>query len=251
MRTLMILGIALLWGATTVHGQTCPITSGDEAKKPSVLQGTLLVHDEIREWIGLKLERPACGQNEVQLVFSKPQAWREAKSLRGCKVTASGQPYESPTGYYSAEIAISNAVLKPAPTCHPSAVEEDPSSVPIPSDMKAFYASVTVDYRGKGHVDVRVWHGGEARLPLAPWQAYVSYNLNGSLDLIWFRCQKDFLITDITQMPENPNGILRDQLNITGAVLQDMSGTNTIRFSCQRKTGTPDPKGIPSQAKPN
>jgi hypothetical protein len=250
MRISMILTIALLWAATTVHGQTCPITSGDEAEKPSVLQGTLLLHDEIREWVGLRLERPVCAQTEVQLVFSKPEAGREAKSLRGCKVTATGRLFGSPTSYYSAEIAISNAVLKPAPTCHPSAVEEDPSSVPIPSDMKAFYASVTVDYRGKGHVDVKVWQGDDARSPLTPWQAYVSYNLTGGLDVIWFDCQKDFLIHDIKQSPENPSGILKEQPDLVGAALQDTRGTNTIQFSCQRKTGTPDPKSTPSQAKP-
>ena len=147
MRVLMILATALLVGATTVHGQTCPVQDRGEAAKPSILQGSLLFHEEIREWIGLKLDQPACGQTEVQLVFSKQEAWREAKSLRGRRVTATGQLYESPTGYYSAEIAISNAALKPDSKCHPSAVEE-PSTVPISADVKAYGASITVDYRG-------------------------------------------------------------------------------------------------------
>jgi hypothetical protein len=114
-----------------MRGQTCPGHSEhglDNAQRPSVLHGILLVHDEIRKWIGLKLDQPACGQTEVQLVFSKAGAWREAEALRGCIVTATGKLYDSPTGYYSTGIAVSNAALKPDPSCRPSPVREDPRS---------------------------------------------------------------------------------------------------------------------------
>jgi hypothetical protein len=243
----------LLFGAAVMRGQTCPGHSEhglDNAQRPSVLHGILLVHNEIRKWIGLKLDQPACGQTEVQLVFSKAGAWREAEALRGCVVTATGKLYDSPTGYYSAGIAISNAALKPDPSCRPSPVREDPNAAPIPPSVKAYFAAITVDYRGKGHADVKVWQDDEKSVQLAPWQAYVSYNLTGGLDVIWFDCQKDFRINDITQSPQNPNGILQDEPNLTGTVLQDISGTNVIKFSCQKKPETASPKDKPSEAKP-
>jgi hypothetical protein len=168
MRVLILIATALL-GAATVNGQTCPADGKQGiSDKPSVLQGTLLLHEEIREWIGLKLDQPACGLTEVQLVFSKPEAWREAKSLRGCKVTATGQLFESPTGYYSADVAISNGALKPDASCKPSPIEEDPGTAPISPNVKTYHASIIVDYRGKGHVDIKVWQGDEKSVPLTP-----------------------------------------------------------------------------------
>jgi hypothetical protein len=249
MRTLIVLTTALL-ATAAVNAQTCPPHDDhgrEKALSPSVLHGTLLFHDDLRQWIGIKLDRPACGQTEVQLVFSKADAWREAETLRGCTVTATGELFDSPTGYYSAELAISDATLKPGPSCHPSPVRPDPYAVPIPPNVKSYHASISVDYRGKGHVNVKVWHGDDKPVPLAPWQAYISYTLTGGQDVIWFDCQKGFRINDITQTPENPNGIFNDEPNLTGTVLQDMNGANMVRFSCQKKQDSTDVKPKPSQ----
>ena|SRR5712692_136578 len=88
---------------------------------------------------------------------------------------------------------------------------------------------------GNGHIDVRVWKGEEKPVPLTPWEAYVSYNLTGSQDVIWFDCQEGFRIKNITQTPENPNGIFEDAPRLTGTVLQDLNGINVVGFTCQRK----------------
>lgn len=238
MRTLIVLATALL-ATIAVNAQTCPTEDEHglrEAARPSVLHGTLLLHDDLRHWLGIKLERPVCGQAEVELVFFKAGRRIEAETLRGCNVTATGKLYYTPTGYYSAAMAISDATLKPDPSCHPFPVEPDPSAIPVPPTVKAYHASISVDYRGEGHIDVTVWQGDDKRVPLTPWQAYVSYALNGALVVIWFDCQKDFRIKDITQTPHNPNGFFQDEPH--GTALQDMNGMNVVKFTCQRKSET-------------
>lgn len=236
MRTLLVLMAALLTGGAT-RAQVCPPQNGDaiEASGVSVLHGMLLLHDELRQWLGLKLDRKACGQTEIELVFSTSEDWGKAETLLGCAISASGRLYDSPTGYYATDMAISNAILKPDASCHASAVKPDPSAAPIPPTVTAYHASITVDYRGKGHVNVSVRQGDNKAAPLAPWQAYVNYMLTGGQDIVRFDCQKGFQIGDIKQTPTNPNGLLDDVPNLSGAALQDLNGINTIEFACQKK----------------
>jgi hypothetical protein len=237
MRTLMVLAAALLV-TVTVKAQTCPPQDQEhglaEASRPSVLHGTLLVHDELRQWLGVKLDRPACGQKEVEIVYSKGEDWRRAETLRGCTLTATGKLYDSPTGYYSADIAISDPTLKPDPSCHAFPVKPDPYAVPIPPSLTEYQVSITVDYRSKGHIDVRVRQSDDKRVLLKPWQAYVNNTLTGSMDVIWFDCPNDFRIQGISQTPENPNGMFDDEP--TGTVLQDLKGSNVIKFSCKKES---------------
>lgn len=236
MRTLIPLAIAVL-AVTAVDAQTCPTKDEHgpvEASRDSILHGTLLLHDELRQWLGIKLDQPACGQTEVELIFSEAKTRREAETLRGCTVTATGRLFDSPTGYYSANMAISDPTLKPDLSCHPFPVKRDQHPVPIPPTLKAYHASISVDYRGKGHIYVKVWEGEDNPVPLAPWETYVDYILTGSRDVIWFNCQKGFQIKDITQTPENPDGVIVDIPRLTGTVLQDINGVNVVKFTCRR-----------------
>jgi hypothetical protein len=236
MRTFILLATALL--ATLVaNAQSCPKEDPHgfpKASNPSVLHGTLLLHDELRRWLGIKLERPACGQTEVELVFSNVEGRRKAETLQGCNLDVNGKLYFSPSGYYSAAVVIWDPTLKPDPACHPHPLEPDLSSVHIPTTVAAYHASITVDYRGKGHIGIKVWQGDDKSALLAPWQAYVTYRLNGALDVIYFDCQNDFQIKDVTQTPQNPNGL--SGIDPTGTALQDVNGTNVFKFSCQRKS---------------
>jgi hypothetical protein len=251
MRTLIVLA-TVLFAAIGLNAQTCPAHDDKglgEALEPSVLHGHFLLHDELRKWLGIKLDQPVCGQTEVQLIFSKADKWREAETLRGCAVTATGKLFDSPTGYYSADMAISDATLKPDASCRPIPITPDPYAVAIPPTVNSYHASITVDYRGKGHIDVRVWQGDDKPALLTPWQAYVSYTLTGAGDVIWLDCQKGFRIKGITQTPRNPNGIIEDSF-LTGTVLQDISGRNVIKFACQRKSEDAHPQAKSPQSTP-
>ena len=151
--------LLLLCAAGTAVAQACPPKyplGWREAPDTSILRGTLIHHDELRTWLGLKLDKPACGQTEMELVFGDSMAWRRADSLRGCLIGAVGKLYYSPTGYYSADLALSNARLKPDTSCHPSPVKRDPSTMAILLGVNAYRVSITVDYRGRVTAAVRV-----------------------------------------------------------------------------------------------
>lgn len=150
-----------------------------------------------------------------------------------------GKLYYSPTGYYSANIAIDDAKLKPNPSCHPFPIRRDPSMTAILKELRIYRACIEVDYGGKSHVTVKVWKDRNPQLSLGPWQAYVDYILTGDRDGVWFGCRKGFEMKDISQLPKSSSGILDLQPGMAGASLQDFNAKNTITFTCQT---SPDAK---------
>lgn len=225
------------------NAQGCPVRDDRgpaEASVASTLHGTILFHDELRQWLGLKLDQATCGQFEVQLVFSDTDAWRNAETLHGCSVTATGKLFDSPTGYYSAEVAISDPALKPDQSCHPSSIKADQPNAPPPVGLKSFRASITVDYRGKGHVDVRVWQSGTKAL-LQPSKSFVRYHLTGGQDVLWFGCREGFGVRRITQTPKSPHGFLEGDEDFPSTALVDMQGINKVEFNCEKKPDTISP----------
>lgn len=236
MRALIILAFGTLASAGT-NAQQCPVenTSGlGEARESSALHGTLIFHDELRQWLGISLDRPICGQTEIQLVFSNGRAWREAEALRACAVTAIGKLYYSPTGYYSTATAVSDAIIRADPSCHPFPVKPDPSQASIPTKLMSFRARILVDFRGRGHTEVKIWSGGGRQVPMKPWQTYVNFNLTGLEDVIWFSCRRGFHIKSVVQTPKAKDGIFLDDPNIAGTVLQNLNGVNVLQFICER-----------------
>jgi len=225
--------LALLMLSAAAAEQTCPSGGNPDAPRPATLHGTLQYHDELRHWIGITLNSSVCGQREIQLVFPNDQKLRLAGTLNRCKVTVIGNIFESPTGYYSAPLAVGDPALTPDVTCHPAPLMSDPSTVPIPAGLSQYRASITVDYKGKGHVSVRVWGDGPTWDDLTPWQAYVSYMLTGGADIIRLECNKQFRVEDVALDGQSQSKILHDIPGSSGAIL-DTTRSNTISFTCGR-----------------
>ena len=235
----MILFAIVFFSCVAASAQTCPAKDGPDvgsAAKPSELRGTLRYHDELREWLGIQFDQPVCGQKEIQIIFTTSDDWRMAKADRGCVVTIIGELYDSPTGYYSTDMAMQDPKLKLDSSCRPFPIDPDLDAVAMAPGTKTYHASITVDYRGKGHIDVKVWKDDEKSATLTPWQSYVGYSLTGGQDVIWFGCHEGFGIAEISQTPLNPQGIFNDEPNGTGTLLQDMKGTNVIKFTCEKKS---------------
>jgi hypothetical protein len=230
--------------APSARAQSCPVSDSSgpgEAPQSSVLHGTVVAHYELREWLGLRLDHPACGETEIQLAFSDSKRYRAAETLRNCTVTATGTVYIGPTGYYSKNMAISDPALKPDLSCHRLPILPDPESVPIPPEIREFHASITVDYRGKGHAEVLIWEGKSKDKSLTPWRAYIHYMLNGGGDGLLFGCQKDFRIAEITQIPKPPDAMVKDwEDDLAETALQDLSGLNTVTSTCRRNSTSHD-----------
>ena len=174
-------------------------------------------------------------------MFSDAAAWRRAESLRSCNVTATGKLYISPTGYYATNMAVSDPALTPDSSCQPFPIKPDLSVVGIPHELHTYRVSITVDYRGKGRVEVKVWKNRNQRLPLQPWQAYVHYFLNGATDGITFGCRQGFRLKDITQTPKSSSSFFLIDEEEAQAGLQDLEGSNAITFVCE--------KGLPGSSR--
>jgi hypothetical protein len=213
--------------------QSCP--TGSEESEARILHGVLVHHVGLRPWLGLRLSHPACGESEIELVFDESENWRRADSMRGCKIAAFGKLYYGQTGYYSADMALSGPRLRPDTACHQFPVKPDFSAMPIPTHMRAYHVSIAVDYRAPGSVTVKARNVGNSHL-LEPWQAYADYWLTGSFDAIWIYCGKGFALEDPAQSPPSDREIFRDDPDLTGTVLQDISGLNVVTFSCRRKS---------------
>jgi hypothetical protein len=236
-----ILGFAaILYLASTASAQSCPDANTGVAAKSSVLQGALTYHDELRSWLGLRLDHPECGENEVELILAKPEEQRRAKALQGCGVTATGELYYGETGYYSAKLAISIESLKPDASCRPRPLEPDPAKANVPADLRSYQASITVDYRGKGRVTVEVWTDEKRRVSLKPWQAYVDYRLNGAADVVYFGCREGFEWRDANQIPKSSRGVSNgSDSNRASALLNDSVSPNVVTFTCEQAKASP------------
>jgi len=229
----------LLFSASEAFAQTCPKQDSrgpHDATEPSVLHGTLVYHDELRTWLGLKLDRPACGETEIELLFDTSDAWRKADSLRNCGVTATGKLYLGDTAYYSVPMAIADPQLSPDDWCRPSPVEPDPSKAPVPPQLHTYYVSITIDTRGKGHTAARVSLDPDARESLAPWQAYTHFSINGGGDLLWFGCREGFSAANAVEHPQSPAKLERLNSDLGVGLSEDT--VNTITFTCQRGSAT-------------
>jgi len=225
--------VIVVWMPVAVKAQSCPpADQRSDGAESSTLHGTLVHFDELREWLGVKLDQSACGEKVVQLVFTGQRA-REVDAYRGCEVTVTGKLYEPATGYYSARLAMQNADVKAAPSCHPQAVQPDPSKVAVPADLTSYEASITVDYRGKGRVAAKAWRI-EGAAALEPVQAYVSYELNGAADVLHFNCAGGFEVTNVHQTPKGAEPVSEGYFETTG--LNDLSGVNKLEFRCEKKS---------------
>ncbi len=219
----------------TASAQSCPTQDAagqHAASESSVLHGTLAHHDELRTWLGIKLDQPACGETEIQLTFATSDALREAETLRNCGVTATGVLFLAPTAHYSAAMAIENPKLEPDESCRPLPLEPDPSKAAVPPDLRAYYVLITIDTRGKGHTDVRVSSDPDARETLSPWQAYAHFSLNGGGDLLWFGCREGFSPDDaFKNRPSTPDYPRR--LDSDLGIGLDVDAVNTVKFVCR------------------
>lgn len=223
----------LILTCVQAEAQTCP-TGFEEASAASTLHGILTYHDELREWLGLKLDKPTCGEDEIELVFLEPKHWREAEARRECAVTVIGRLFYSPTGYYSADMAVTDPMVAPDVNCRPFPVKPDPSLAPRKANVATFVAEIVVDYRGKGRVRVRVWEDEHRKSELTPWQPYVHYMLTGSQDVMWFGCADGFDITRISQEPKPKDALFQDEPDLAGTVLPSQT-VNVVSFACTRQ----------------
>jgi hypothetical protein len=162
------------------------------------LEGRLIFHDGIRGWFELKLDRPQCGQNSIQLVQLDEKA-EGLEVFMGCRVESSGEIDFSGTGYFSLDTFQAVKTIRPIGACSRQLPFHDYSDAKPDQRIRAYRVKMHVNYRPGDHpvvFDVRSASG-----KLRPWQAYASYWLTGSFVLYGY-CGDGFVVDKVFGPPE-------------------------------------------------
>lgn len=184
MRRVVLLSIFSVLGVATggLFAQSCPAGDNIAAPESSLLRGTLRYHDVTRPWLGLAMQQPACGAQEIELVFSG-DGWRAAKRMRGCGVTVEGRILESPTTYYATDLNLMDAAITPDPGCRLLPADPDYEALRIPEGVGSYRLTVFIDVRANKPLRGGVVGTGGTTGSLRPWRAYATLMLNGEEDL--------------------------------------------------------------------
>jgi hypothetical protein len=188
--------------ALTVFGQ-CPQTgSTGGASEVRTLEGRLVFHDGIRQWIELKLDQPQCGQASIELVRGERE-WTSLQVLRGCRIRSRGAIASSTTGYYSLAIYQDVEEIESVGTCVRQSPFPDFSGAKPDKTIREYQVEMHVDYEPGDHPIV--FSVSNAGKELRPWQAYASYQLTGGF-VLYGLCGEGFVVDKVFGTPQaNPS----------------------------------------------
>ncbi|MBT9331276.1 hypothetical protein [Paracidobacterium acidisoli] len=221
----------LLVAAMRLPAQSCPSQNNDAAAPgTSTLNGVIRVHHELRDWIAVELTQPACGEKSIQLTFDTASASEHAASLDGCHATVRGSIDSSPTGYYSANLFIANAAIRPAAGCRPKPVRAKPPAA-APSNLRSYQVSVTIDIAKNAPLQGRAWRTDGQKDALTPWQSYGKTSLTGGY-VLYVGCREGF-------HPAGVSSATKDQVSVDEDLKQamlapDETRPSEITVSCAR-----------------
>ena len=227
--------LAILFTAT-LHAQTQKCPADETSSAPATLTGALEYHPGVYAWYGLRPAQPLCGKSAIQLVFSDSAAFRQTHRFVGCTVTASGNLFIPATGYYTADLAILDAHLTPAPSCKQGSPLPDYSAVPIPASLHRY--KVTASYDPKTFIFSAQARDAATGKPLTPWQTYTTDDGNGARDLQRMYCADGFAVSSPTDTAGHPS--LQANVDPDFPVAIDVAipsdATVQLSFTCTRST---------------
>jgi hypothetical protein len=206
--SLLVVAVCLI-AIRQATAQACPSENPNGPSKESAsrtLSGKVIYHDEIRQWFGLQLDAPVCGEDkEIQLLqgggaFEVDEGNAHGiEVFRGCRVTVHGPLGIPGTGYYSAELYQDADKIEPAEDCVLKPHLTDYSKAKPPPSVRSYRVSMRIHYQARGgHIVVTAQSGGRT---LAPWQAYARYELTGSYTFYAY-CADGFDLPHFKGTPE-------------------------------------------------
>jgi hypothetical protein len=237
---------SLLFVFADLHarGQQCPKENPDGPSQPSearTLEGQLIYHDGIRKWFELKLDRPECGKESVQLV--QGGAWAPGnpaslETLRGCHVRTKGVLDFPTTGYYSLDLYQALKEIEMVGECTKQPPFPDFSKAKPDKSISSYRVEMTIDYeQADSPIFFRVTNGGRE---LKPWQAYASYFLTGGFVLYGY-CAKRFAVDRVFGDSEASPQHLEERGDPADAAMFDPEGaTGAVKkklrlgYTCMR-----------------
>lgn len=222
-------------------GHQCPQTNATGLGAPSevrTLEGRLILHNSIRKWFELKLDRPECGQTSIELMRINAD-WTPVVILRGCRVRSSGTIDFSPTGYFSLDTYQAVKKIEPVGECAKQLPFPDYSKANPDKSVREYRVEIRVDYEPGDHAIIfRISNAGKE---LQPWQAYASYMLTGGFVLYGY-CGKGFVVDEVFGTPKTNPSHFTDRGSPDDAAAFDpesaaASGKKNLKlgYTCMRK----------------
>ena len=193
--------IAALALTLAAHSQACPrenpngpnIESG-----PVTISGTVVYHNEIRQWLELHPTSPVCGNDSIQLLDGTNGPGR-SDPLRGCKIVAEGTLGIPMTGYYSSDLYLSVTKITPEGDCVRQAPFPDFSRSRPAKWVRNYRVEMRLDYSARGGlIAFTIFSEGHR---LTPWQAYASYDLTGSY-VLYGHCAEGYVVSRVFGTPQ-------------------------------------------------
>jgi hypothetical protein len=208
------------------------------------LQGTIIEHDGLRKWLGLRLDKPICtneGPDEDQglahsnvkelhlVVFSNTHR-EQLKYLLGKHAEISGRLMLAITAYHMTPVLlqvdeIHNAPSVPVPPQKPKATAP---TTPLP---RRYFAKVTVMQSPVNRVITMAW-ANDPKNPFRDADNFVTYYFNGPMDILWVECRDGYRIVNI----ESPTGRAIFPMDGPGSKAWGLSvaphGSSAIQITC-------------------
>jgi hypothetical protein len=196
-----VASLLFVCAALSARGQQCPRENPNGPSQPSesrTLEGQLIYHDGLRKWFELKLDRPECGQESVELLRGlgafAPGYPASLVTLRGCHIRTKGVLGLPITGYYTLYLNQDVEEIEVVGECTKQPPFPDFSKSKPDKSIRSYRVEITIDYTlADRPIFFRVTSGGKE---LQPWQAYASYWLTGGY-VLYGNCAKHFAVNQV------------------------------------------------------
>jgi hypothetical protein len=184
----------LVLATVSALGQQCP--KSDEVadgywSEVRTLEGNLIFHDGIRQWIELRLDHAQCGKSSIEIFpWNSPRL----QALRGCRVKSTGGFGGAVSGYYTLPINQTPETIEPVGKCELKAPFPDYSGATPDKSIRAYRVEMHINIGLRDFpISVRASSSGKE---LRPWQAYASYFLTGGW-VLYGSCAEGFIVNRV------------------------------------------------------
>jgi hypothetical protein len=199
-------------GALVVAVCSSPLVAGDCLRyggAPSqVLKGTLVSHQGLRSWWGVKLDHPICmlkdpidpygmaysDVDELQLIFMNQDSYGRYENLLNRSVSVSGSLMGRTTGYHNTSVLIVVDDVASLDGASSRAVKATakPARPPLP-DVESYFASLTVLPKPTSRVIEQAWDKDPVNF-FADSDRYTEHMFNGPMNIMWVKCRDGYRI---------------------------------------------------------
>lgn len=163
---------------------------------PQTLQGRLISHHGLRDWVELAMDKRLCGESSIELVRDHDEGTFE--TFAGCRVRTKGRISEAASGYsmtaYNQDVQRLGAIG----TCQRTPRQPDLSKRRADPRVHDYLVELDINASPGDHPAlVRVTSHDRV---LRPWQAYADTFLTGG-NVLYAGCAKGFAVDVISGPP--------------------------------------------------